>query len=227
MEPSGYWAMHKFLLISVIYDLSISHKQKKSLLTAFGVYLLHFPPWFSLQARVIKISHCWEWQPVSSGCSNLRGWNKMVFKVPFHPICSMILWLSLFLHSWVSWSAMLGCQRSCLGGAQLLDSRALGVVREYNTSELKGFFLRRPINEGLSSLHFSVAIATMCYHRNLFSGKRAVCDSQPVIRFAISTCLPLILDGEAQGLKWDYLEATSCNHWLNWVRTGGFLFLLV
>lgn len=83
------------------------------------------------------------------------------------PICSMILWLSLLLHSWMLWPAMLRCKRSCLGGAQLFDSYALGVVRGYNTTELKGFFLRKPRNGGLSSLHFSAAIDTMRYYRNV------------------------------------------------------------
>lgn len=54
--------------MSVVYDLSTSHNQKKSFLTAFGVFLLHFPPLFSLQATVAKIATVENASQYTGGC---------------------------------------------------------------------------------------------------------------------------------------------------------------
>lgn len=56
--------------MSVIYDLSTSHNQKKSLLTAFGVYLRYFPPLFSLQAPAAKIA------PAENATQHVGGCKK-------------------------------------------------------------------------------------------------------------------------------------------------------
>lgn len=73
LDSDGYWATCKLLLMSAVYDLSTSHNQKKSLLTAWSVSSTFFSV-VPLQATVAKVATGENASQHVSGCKKTVWW---------------------------------------------------------------------------------------------------------------------------------------------------------
>lgn len=73
MDSDGYWATCKLLLMSAVYDLSTSHNQKKSLLTAWSLSSTFFSI-VPLQATVAEVATVENASQHVSGCKKTVWW---------------------------------------------------------------------------------------------------------------------------------------------------------